>query len=119
MTRPTVIDSWEAADRRQDVAVMRSLLANEVRMISPLTDAFSFEGRDEVMAVFESGFELLDDNITVHKITGEGQDWALYGKATLGGHNLEDIQWLHLNHEGQIDEVTMWRQATERAGRLR
>ena len=118
MTRPTVIDSWEAVDRRQDVAVMRSLLADEVRMISPLTDAFSFEGRDEVMAVFESGFELLDD-ITVHKITGDGQDWALYGKATLGGHNLEDIQWLHLNHEGQIDEVTMWRQATERAGRLR
>lgn len=71
MTRPTVIDTWETADRRQDLAVMRSLLASEVRLISPLTDAFAFEGPDEVMAVFESAFELLDD-ITIHKVTGAG-----------------------------------------------
>lgn len=107
MTRPTVIDTWETADRRQDLAVMRSLLAREVRLISPLTDAFAFEGPDEVMAVFESAFELLDD-ITIHKVTGADQDWALHGKATLGGHNLEEVRWLHLNDEGRIDEVTLF-----------
>lgn len=105
--RPPAIEAWEAADRRQDLSVMERQLAPDVRLISPLTDTFTFDGPTEVMAVFASAFELLRD-LVVYKVTGADQDWVLYGKNTLQGRNLEEIQWLHLNTEGLIDEITLF-----------
>ena len=55
---PPSIDAWVHADRRQDLDQMRAQLAADVVLISPLTDAFDFRGPDEVMAVFESAFDL-------------------------------------------------------------
>ncbi|MDO5676115.1 MAG: hypothetical protein Q4G35_01270 [Propionibacteriaceae bacterium] len=104
---PTAITAWEAADRRQDLALMKAQLAPGVQLISPLTDQFTFNGPDEVMAVFESAFVLLRD-IVVHKVTGAEQDWVLWGTNTLRGKNLEEVQWLHLDDDGLIDQITLF-----------
>lgn len=51
-TPPTTISRWTDADRTGDLAGMRACLAADARLISPLTDGFSFHGAEEVMAVF-------------------------------------------------------------------
>ena len=105
--RPAAIGAWESADRRQDLTVMRAQLASDVRLVSPLTDQFTFDGPDEVMAVFESAFELLRD-IDVKRVTGAERDWVLHGTNTLDGRNLEEVQWLRLGDDGLIAEITLF-----------
>lgn len=75
---PATIGAWAAADRRLDLAGMERQLAPDVVLVSPLTDRFRFEGREEVMAVFASAFALLDD-IEIAAVTGAGEDWVLHG----------------------------------------
>ena len=104
---PPSIDAWVHADRRQDLDQMRAQLAADVVLISPLTDAFDFRGPDEVMAVFESAFELLRD-IEIAGVTGTGRDWVLHGTNTLKGRNLEEIQWLSLDEAGKIARITLF-----------
>lgn len=95
-TPPTTISRWTDADRTGDLAGMRACLAADARLISPLTDGFSFHGAEEVMAVFAAAFELLDD-IVIHRLTGSDDDWVLCGTNRLGAQNLEEIQWLRLD----------------------
>lgn len=104
---PTTIHRWTEADRRLDLAGMRACLAADVRLVSPLTDGFDFRGVDAVMAVFESAFALLDD-IRIHRLTGSGDDWVLWGRNVLDGQNLEEIQWLRLDGDGLISEITLF-----------
>lgn len=104
---PTAISAWVDADRRQEAATMRAQLSPTVGLISPLTDRFCFVGPDAAMAVLESAFELLED-IEITALTGAGEDWVLHGTNTLGGRNLEEIQWLHLGEDGLIDRITLF-----------
>lgn len=106
-TPPTTISRWTDADRTGDLAGMRACLAADARLISPLTDGFSFHGAEEVMAVFAAAFELLDD-IVIHRLTGSDDDWVLCGTNRLGAQNLEEIQWLRLDEEGLIAEITLF-----------
>lgn len=108
MTRPpAAIDTWVQADRHLDLDLMTAQLAESVVLISPLTDGFRFEGRQAVRAVFASAFDALAD-IEIAGLTGSGSDWVLHGTNTLGGRNLEEIQWLHLDDEGRIDRITLF-----------
>lgn len=104
---PAAVTAWVEADRARDLAVMREQLADDARLISPLTDGFDFRGADEVMAVMAAAFELLDD-IAIRRVTGTDRDFALHGTATLRGANLEEIQWLHVSEDGLIDEITLF-----------
>lgn len=101
------ISAWVAADEAQDTTAMKKLLDPDVRLISPLTDAFDFTGPDDVAAVFDAAFEILDD-IAIKRVTGSGADWAVHATNTIGGRNLEEIQWLHLDDDGLIDEITLF-----------
>lgn len=107
MTPTPIIRRWIDADRRGDLAAMRTCLAPDVRLISPLTDGFRFHGPDEVIAVFESAFALLDD-IVIHRVTGADAEWAVWGTNRLGSQNLEEIQWLRLDDAGLIVEITLF-----------
>lgn len=104
---PAAVTAWVEADRALDLAVMRDQLADDVRLISPLTDGFDFRGADEVMAVMAAAFELLE-NFDIRRVTGADRDFALHGTATLRGANLEELQWLHLSADGLIDEITLF-----------
>lgn len=106
-TKPPAIEAWESADRRQNLDQMRAQLADDVVLVSPLTDAFDFRGPTEVMAVFESAFELLRD-IEIAALTGADRDWVLHGTNTLNGRNLEEIQWLKLDDAGKIAHITLF-----------
>lgn len=104
---PPHIAAWVRADRRLDLATMREQLAGDVVLVSPLTDQFRFEGPDEVMAVFASAFEVLED-IVIHRVTGTDRDWVIHGLNTLNGANLEEIQWLRTDAAGRICRITLF-----------
>lgn len=104
---PAAIQAWVQADRRQDLGQMRAQLAADVVLVSPLTDKFDFRGPAEVMAVFESAFDLLRD-IEIARVTGADRDWVIYGTNTLSGRNLEEIQWLELDQAGLISRITLF-----------
>lgn len=104
---PAAITAWVEADRRLELSTMREQLSEDAVLRSPLTDAFDFRGREEVMAVFASAFELLTD-IEIHRLTGAERDWALHGTNRLGGRNLEELQWLRLDDTGKISEITLF-----------
>lgn len=105
--RPATIKAWVSADRALDLPQMRAQLADDVRLVSPLTDAFDFRGPDKVMAVFESAFELLRD-IEIAAVTRAERDWVVHGTNNLRGRNLEEIQWLRLDDSGRIAEITLF-----------
>ncbi len=104
---PPAIAAWVAADRRLDLDMMTDQLAEDVELVSPLTDKFRFVGRTEVMAVFASAFDALRD-IEIVGVTGAGDDWVIHGRNTLDGANLEEIQWLRLDAEGRIAHLTLF-----------
>ncbi|MDO5534826.1 MAG: nuclear transport factor 2 family protein [Propionibacteriaceae bacterium] len=104
---PAAIAAWVEADRHLELDAMRAQLAPTVVLRSPLTDAFTFTGPDAVGHVFGAAFDLLSD-IEITRVTGHGDDWVVHGTNTLDGHNLEEIQWLHLDADGLIDEVTLF-----------
>lgn len=105
--RPPAIEAWVEADRRLDLETMRAQLADDVVLVSPLTDAFDFRGPDEVMAVFATVFDLLQD-IAIERVVGADRDWVLHGSQRLHGANMEEVQWLHLNEAGKIDHITLF-----------
>lgn len=104
---PPTIQAWVDADRRQELDVMQSLLAPDVELVSPLTDAFTFQGSREVMAVFASAFDLLKE-IEIVRVTGADRDWVIHGRQRMRGANMEEIQWLRLNDAGEIDHITLF-----------
>ncbi|WP_432559360.1 hypothetical protein [Granulicoccus sp. GXG6511] len=101
------IDAWVSADRRLELSAMHACLAPGAVLVSPLTDAFTFNGPDEVIKVFGSAFELLRD-IEIQGVTGADKDWVVHGTNTLNGHNLEEIQWLRLDEHGLIERITLF-----------
>lgn len=107
MTTPSAIQSWVSADRRLDLTEMSAQLDPDVLLVSPLTDKFTFRGRDQVIGVFEAAFALLSD-IEIHNLTGQDTDWVVYGTNTLRRHNLEEIQWLRVGESGLIDHITLF-----------
>lgn len=104
---PPSIRAWVDADRHLDLDRMREQLAADVELISPLTDGFTFVGREAVMDVFESAFELLRD-IEIAAVTGAGEHWVLRGSNTLNGRNLEELQWLELDRSGSIHRISLF-----------
>lgn len=105
--RPDAIEAWVAADRRLDLDAMERQLADDVLLVSPLTDAFVFRGPGDVMGVFAAAFDLLTD-IEITAVTGEGRDWVVHGTNRLGRRNLEEIQWLTLDDAGRIAHVRLF-----------
>ncbi|WP_203568858.1 nuclear transport factor 2 family protein [Aestuariimicrobium ganziense] len=105
--QPPAIAAWVEADRHTDLAVMAEQLSPDAVLVSPLTDAFRFEGRPAVMGVFEAAFEPLRD-IEIVRVTGAGDDGVVHGQQTLAGENLEEVQWLRLGPDGLIAEVTLF-----------
>lgn len=104
---PPAIAAWVEADRLLELPAMEAQLSPGVVLRSPLTDAFVFRGPRDVAQVFGAAFDLLRD-IEIAAVTGSGDDWVVHGVNTLGGRNLEEIQWLRLGADGLIAEVTLF-----------
>lgn len=96
---------WAEALRRRDNAAMAALLADDVVLHSPLTDAFVFEGRRAVAEVFAAGSSLIDA-IEVHTVLADADRGVVVFAGRIDGRPMEETQVLRLA-DGRVVDVTL------------
>ena len=98
------IEDLQRATAEKDIELAMSALADEVVLHSPLTDRFTFNGKEDIRRLFETAWEELDD-LEYHTVIG---DRVLIGGATAGGQRFEETLLLTLADDGKITEITLF-----------
>lgn len=105
------VNAFVSADRAMDAPLMGATFADDISLISPLTNAFRFEGREAVTRVFASAFDVLTVD-EVHTVTGADDTWTVFVRGHVGarhraGQPFEECQLLRLDDTGHIREITL------------
>ena len=101
------VQRWRRAGETGDATAAAACLAPDVVLISPLTDQFRFSGREQVRAVLDAVFAVVDDFVFDGAV-GEGQTRTLLCRGRVGGQVLEEVQLLRLDDAGLISEITLF-----------
>ena len=96
-----------AAAERGDADAVAELLAPDVVFHSPMTDRVPFEGREEVAALHRDIFAVLEGLETTEPLAlGDSRSFSF--RARVRGVELEAHVLLHVNEQGQIDELKIF-----------
>ena len=96
----------EAAEAR-DAAALEALLADDVVFTSPVAHQ-PYPGKAMTAAILRGVLRVFEDFRYEREITGaDGRDHALLFRATVAGKQLHGCDFLHLNDDGLIDELTV------------
>jgi hypothetical protein len=79
----------------------------DAEVISPLTAAFRFTGREQVTEMFHAAFGVID-NIGYHTEIGDDTTRALFYRGRCRGQDFEEAQLLRFADAGQTQEVTLF-----------
>lgn len=101
------VTALRAAAERGDADALAELFAPDVIFHSPMTMQLAFEGRDEVVALHRDIFAVLADLKTTEPLV-LGDAWSFSFTATVRGVELEAVNLVHLNPQGQIAENTIF-----------
>jgi hypothetical protein len=103
----TATKALRTAAERGDADAVAELLAPDVLFHSPMTDRVRFEGRDEVAALHRDIFAVLEGLETSEPLAlGDERSFSFH--ARVRGVELEAHLRLHVNEQGQIDELTIF-----------
>lgn len=97
---------FRRAAETKDLDLMRETLREDVVLHSPILFR-GFEGRDVVLVVLGHVIEVLEDFRYVDEAT-EGNAVFLRFKAMVGDRELEGIDFLELDEEGKVAELTVF-----------
>jgi hypothetical protein len=97
---------FRVAAEAKDVALMREALREDVVLHSPILFR-GFEGRDVVGQVLTHVAATLEDFTYTDEIAGE-DTVCLRFKARVGDRELEGIDFLELDEEGKVTELTVF-----------
>lgn len=98
------IEDLRKASADKDIELAMSALADDIVIRSPLTDQFTFNGKDDVRRLFETVYEKCD-GLNYHTLIG---DRVLVGSATAGGQRFEETLLLTLDEDDKIAEITLF-----------
>jgi hypothetical protein len=101
------IDDFRRAAATKDVDLALTTLADNVVVRSPLTDRFTFEGKEDVGRLFETAYEQFE-GLAYHTAIGEGTHRVLVGGAKANGQPFEETLLLTLDDEDKIAEMTLF-----------
>jgi ketosteroid isomerase-like protein len=101
------IAQWRAAGEAGDADAAATALAENVILVSPLTDQFAFEGREQVRELLTSVFEVMT-GIRFTAQVGSGSSVVLLASATVRGRSLDESQHLELDANGLIVHITLY-----------
>ena len=82
-------------------------LAEDVELVSPLTDRFAFRGRDSVAAVLADASTVMDD-LEYTETFAAGDRIVLRAEALVRGSRLEELVLLQLDDAGLIAELAVF-----------
>jgi hypothetical protein len=98
-------DAIERARATGDAAEVIALLADDVAFRSPVVHA-PYHGRAEVEPLLRAVVRVFDRFEFVRELAGaDGADQALVFRARIADRDLEGCDFLHVNHDGLIDEL--------------
>ncbi len=101
------ISAWRAAGEARDAAAAVAPLSENVRLISPITEQFTFDGRERIRVLLEVALAAIDE-ITYTDQVVEGRTAALFYEGRIGATRLFEAQRLRLDDEGLISEITLF-----------
>lgn len=102
-----VIDALRAAGEEGNADAVADLLAPDVVFHSPMSATKLFEGREEVAALHHDIFAVLEDLDTAEPLA-HGDTGSFSFRARVRGVELEAMNLVRLNEQGQIVEYTVF-----------
>lgn len=97
---------FRRAAEAKDLELMTEVLREDVVLHSPVLFR-GFEGREVVIAVLSQVIEVLEDFRYTDELAGEGTV-CLRFKANVGERELEGIDFLELDADGRVAELTVF-----------
>ena len=101
------VAAWRAAGEARDAAAAVAALDPGVRLVSPITEQFTFDGREQVGRLLEVALPALD-SITYTDQLADGDTVALFYEGLIGSTRLHEAQRLRLAPGGLIREITLF-----------
>ncbi|WP_460061547.1 nuclear transport factor 2 family protein [Streptomyces sp. YKOK-I1] len=99
--------AFRAAVEAGDLGAVEALLAEDVVFSSPAVFK-PYPGKAITAAILRAVSEVFEDFRYERELTGgEGLDHALVFTARVGGKQLTGCDFIHLNEEGLIDQLTV------------
>ncbi|MER5708577.1 nuclear transport factor 2 family protein [Streptomyces sp. NPDC002122] len=91
----------------RDPDVLEALLAEDVVFTSPVAFA-PYTGRAMTAAILRGVLRVFEDFTYVREIANpDGRDHALVFTATVGGKQIQGCDFLHVDEDGKIDDLTV------------
>ncbi|MFD8972921.1 nuclear transport factor 2 family protein [Streptomyces sp. NPDC059593] len=91
----------------RDPDAVEALLAEGVVFTSPVAFA-PYEGRAMTAAILRGVLRVFEDFTYVREIANpDGRDHALVFTATVGGKQIQGCDFLHVDEDGKIDDLTV------------
>jgi hypothetical protein len=101
------MDSFRRAAEAADSAALEALLADTVVFTSPVAHQ-PYPGKAITAAILRGVLRVFEDFRYERAIvSADGRDHALMFRATVGGKQLQGCDFLHLDDDGLIDELTV------------
>lgn len=100
-------DAWCQAAGRGDAPGLGALMADDVVLVSPLTDQFVFSGRDEVIDLLSEVFKLLRGITFTHRLHDD-RTVMLVVEATISGRALQEVVLLEIGDAGLVSRCTFF-----------
>jgi SnoaL-like domain len=97
---------FRRAAEAKDLELLREALAEDVVLHSPILFR-GFEGRDVVITVLSHVIEVFEDFAYVDELA-EGDRVVLRFRARVGDRELEGIDYLDLDADGRVTELTVF-----------
>jgi hypothetical protein len=97
---------FRRAAEAKDIELLTATLREDVVLHSPILFR-GFEGREIVVAVLTQVIEVLEDFTYTDELV-EANTVALRFKATVGDRELEGIDFLELDEDGRVAELTVF-----------
>ncbi|MFC9701434.1 nuclear transport factor 2 family protein [Streptomyces sp. NPDC056943] len=91
----------------RDPDALEALLAEDVVFTSPVAFA-PYAGRAMTAAILRGVLRVFEDFTYVREIANpDGRDHALVFTATVGGKQIQGCDFLHVDEDGKIDDLTV------------
>ena len=97
--------AFRAAVEARDHAAMVAAMAPDAKLYSPVAHR-PFDGRDAVAGVFTALLEVFED-FSYSDELADGDTIVLQFHARVGDKQLQGIDWLRLDEDGLIKELTV------------
>jgi ketosteroid isomerase-like protein len=101
------VESFRAAAEAGDAAALEALLSENVVFTSPVAHK-PYPGKAMTAAILRGVLRVFEDFRYVREIvSADGRDHALMFRATVAGKEVHGCDFLHLDDDGLIDDLTV------------